>query len=348
MLGIQFLNLSARRARKPLVICIGMGTNQGGHNGGGYLGSYLRLSGDFRGEAVVTAGGNEGNASHHYRSEIIEPLQEVEVEIRAGEREEGFTLELWSNAPELYSVGVVSPSGEYSGKTQARLWERREIRFLFEGTVVNIDYLLLSRESGDECIQIRFQNPASGIWRLRVFNETDIRGRFDIWLPIRNFTEEGTYFLQPEPDVTLCEPANNSGIISVSYYNSANRSIVVDASRGFTRGGAIKPDIAAPGERVYGPLPQRGDSYTPDLQERMETVRYGYRSGSSMSAAVTAGVCALLMEWGLVRRNDPTMDSIVIQKYLIRGADRSNGNFPNRQWGYGTLDIYEVFNNLRS
>ena len=37
-----------------------------------------------------------------------------------------------------------------------------------------------------------------------------------------------------------------------------------------------------------------------------------------------AGACALLLEWGIVRGNVPAMDSITIQRYLIRGANRLN------------------------
>lgn len=36
-----------------------------------------------------------------------------------------------------------------------------------------------------------------------------------------------------------------------------------------------------------------------------------------------------------MRGNAPTMDSVAIQRYLIRGARRPAGfEFPNRNWGY--------------
>ena len=136
---------------------------------GGILGKLLSDYGDYRGFLVVTAGGNEANTSHHYMNDPISSGNEVEVEIRVGNNEGGFTMELWAATTELYSVGLISPGGEYSGKTQARLGEKRQVNFLFEGTTVYIEYLLVSFEDGDECIRLRFQNPTEGIWRIRVF-----------------------------------------------------------------------------------------------------------------------------------------------------------------------------------
>lgn len=347
MLAIRYLWLQAEKYQMPLVICLGMGTNQGGHSRGGILGELLEEYGNYRGIIAVTAGGNEANASHHYQNDTFDGEEAVEVEVKVGENEGGFTLELWTDATELYSVGLISPGGEYSGKTQARLGEKRQINFLFEGTVVYIEYLLVAFENGDECIRMRFQNPAAGIWRIRIFNEVSYNRRFDMWLPMKNFIDDATYFLRPNPDTTLCDPSNNFGTITSAYYNSANRSIAIESSRGFTREGYVKPDIAAPGVEVYGTLPFAGN-YPVGEQQRNERARFGFRSGSSEGAAVTAGAAALLAEWAFIRKNDITMDTQKAKKYLIRGADRSGITIPNTTWGNGTLDLYGTFDRLRT
>lgn len=337
MLGIRYLFRQAEIFQMPLVICLGLGSNQGGHVRGGILGEQLQEIGDYRGILAVAAGGNEANASHHYQNDTLNAGESVEVEIRVGENEGGFTAELWTSATELYSVGLISPGGEYSGKTQARLGEKRQVSFLFEETVVYIEYLLVSFENGDECIRLRFEKPVSGIWRVRVFNERGNPRRFDMWLPMKNFIGEETYFLRANPDTTLCEPGNNSGIITTAYYDSSNRSVSVESGRGFTREYALKPDIAAPGADVYGPLPFAGN-YPGNSEERENRARYGYRTGSSAAAAVTAGAAALLAEWALVRGNDVSMDTQKAKKYLIRGADRSGITIPSQIWGaYGII-----------
>ena len=203
-----------------------------------------------------------------------------------------------------------------------------------------------SFESGDECIQLRFQNPTSGVWKIRVFNELQSTRRFDMWLPIRNFIDDQTYFLKANPDTTICDPGNNRGVITTSFYNSENRGVAAESSRGFTRGNEIKPDFAAPGVEVYGTLPFAGN-YPIGEQERNDRARYGSRTGSSQAAAVTAGVVALLAEWAIVRGNDRALDTERAKMYLIRGADRNGITIPSRIWGNGTLDLYGVFDRLR-
>ena len=213
--------------------------------------------------------------------------------------------------------------------------------------MVYIDYLIVSAESGDECIRIRFENPLEGIWKIRVFNANNYSGFFDLWLPIRNFITDETYFLRPDPDITICDPSNNIGVITCSYYNSLNRSEAIESGRGYTRTQNIKPNFAAPGNAVYGTLPFAGN-YPANEEERTDRARFGYRSGSSYAAAVTAGCVALLAQWALIERNDIGMDTNAANKYLIRGAQRQGMlNVPNRTWGNGTLDIYGVFDSLR-
>lgn len=346
MMGIRYLWNQAVKRNMQLVVCLGMGTNLGGHNTGGCLGEMMAFYGGYRGTFMVSAGGNEANASHHYYSDVIAAGASTDVELKIGPGRGGFTMELWSDAPDRYSIGLISPSGEYSGKTIARLGERNTIRFLFEQTTVEIEYLLVSAESGDECIRLRFMEPQEGIWNLRVFNENNRDGKFHVWLPMRNFISEETYFLQADPNVTICDPANSFAVITTGFYNGPTGGIAIESSRGYNRVGLIKPDFVSPGIQIYGPLPEIGIPVA-NLTERAELARYGYQDGSSAAAALTAGTVALLVEWGLVRRNDISMDTITVQKYLIQGANPAGSVTPNREWGNGQLDLFGVFDVLR-
>ena len=315
-----------------------------GHERGGCLGEYLESRGNYSGVCAVAACGNEANAGHHYRSGLLRSGQDVEVELRTGS-DDGFTIELWGDAPNLYAIGIISPSGEYSGKTTAKLGEQHRIRFVLEKTVVDIDYLITAYESGDECVRLRFSSVEPGLWKIRVFNDNRGDGFFDMWLPIKNFITDETYFLESDPDVTICNPANNIAILSNAYYNSYTTSAVADSSRGYTRSGYIKPDICSPGIDIFGPMAsvitdrtQKGD---------VSLARYGYMSGSSAATAITAGAAALLMEWGIIRKNDITMDTVSVKKYLIRGTINTGVEVPNRICGYGGIDLYGVFQTMR-
>ena len=56
----------------------------------------------------------------------------------------------------------------------------------------------------------------------------------------------------------------------------------------------------------------------------------------------------MLLEWGIVRGNLKSMNGQDIRQLLIRGAKRSSSlEYPNRIWGYGAVDIYNTFEQLR-
>ena len=114
-----------------MVVCIGMGTSLGSHYRGGALGEVLQSYGNLRGFIVVAACGNEGNAAHHFNLKELGARQETDVELRVDSGEDGFTTELWCKVPGLCSVGLISPGGEYSGRTYARVGERQVIRLRF-------------------------------------------------------------------------------------------------------------------------------------------------------------------------------------------------------------------------
>ena len=121
-------------------------------------------------------------------------------------------------------------------------------------------------------------------------------------------------------------------MICVSNYNSNNGSIYIDSSRGFPRN-AIHPDFAAPGVEILGALPRN---------------RFGRKTGTSVSGAIVAGMAALMLEWGYVKGNDIEINTTRIKNYLIRGAKRdATKTYPNQEWGFGAVDLYETFLKIR-
>ena len=72
------------------------------------------------------------------------------------------------------------------------------------------------------------------------------------------------------------------------------------------------------------------------------------KSGTSVATGITAGIMAQIMEWGYVRKNSENINTIEIKSYLIRGARRRPPiEYPNREWGYGEIDVYKSFERLR-
>ena len=76
--------------------------------------------------------------------------------------------------------------------------------------------------------------------------------------------------------------------------------------------------------------------------------RFTVRSGSCISTAITAGAVALTLEWELEQKNITGIDVFQIKSLLILGAIRPDFlEYPNREWGYGQLNLYNTFEAMR-
>ncbi len=327
------MNLSVSLNR-PMVLCLAMGSSQGGHDGRGAFPNYLSINATRQGLAVVIAAGNEGNERRHYFGRVNTSTGYDTVELNVGDNIAGFSMELWGQAPSLFSVDILSPSGEYVPRIAASLDTNRVITFIFEQTVIYLDYQIMETETGDQLILFRFDQPTAGIWRINVYERGDIDLGFHIWLPMESFLPDSTFFVRSDPYTTILTAGNAETPITVTAYNNEDDSLYLNASRGYTRIGRIKPDIAAPGVNVTGPDASQG------------FIPY---TGTSAAAAHTAGVAAMVLEWGIVLNNLPGMSTIELKNLLLRGARRDvNIIYPNRDWGYGILDIYNMFDSLRT
>lgn len=333
MMGVAYLLHLARRFSMPLVICLGLGTNQGSHVGKSPLGLYLDDINIYAGTAVITAAGNETGYGHHYRA-VTRPEETLQtVELNVGEKDSGFSMEFWAQDVDIYRVGFISPTGEVVDPLPSSTEEENVIRFLVEQTEITVFSSIVNTATGSQMIFIRFKDPMPGIWNLTVSSALNVTGAFHIWLPSRGFISDTTYFLRPDPDTLVTGPGNSQYALTVSAYDHTTGGIYIHSSRGFSRSGQIKPELAAPGVNITGAGLRSG---------------FVQRSGTSAAAAHAAGAAAILLHWGILERNDPFMNTSAIKTYLIRGAKRNPAlTYPNREFGYGTLDLYQAFLRLR-
>lgn len=333
MMGVAYLLHLARRFSMPLVICLGLGTNQGSHVGKSPLGLYLDDINIYAGTAVITAAGNETGYGHHYRA-VTRPEETLQtVELNVGEKDSGFSMEFWAQDVDIYRVGFISPTGEVVNPLPSSTEEENVIRFLVEQTEITVFSSIVNTATGSQMVFIRFKDPMPGIWNLTVSSALNVTGAFHIWLPSRGFISDTTYFLRPDPDTLVSGPGNSQYALTVSAYDHTTGGIYIHSSRGFSRSGQIKPELAAPGVNITGAGLRSG---------------FVQRSGTSAAAAHAAGAAAILLHWGILERNDPFMNTSSIKTYLIRGAKRNPAlTYPNREFGYGTLDLYQAFLRLR-
>lgn len=334
LFAVDYVMRVALDLNRPMAVCIALGTAQGAHDGRGTLSSYVSLKAETIGYSFQVAAGNEGNARRHYYGTIDPNTGINTVELFVGENESGFSMELWGDSPGLYSIDIQTPSGEYVPQIIPRLDENRDISFIFEQTEIFVDYQIIESQSGDQLILVRFRKPSTGIWRFNVYGRGPLATGFHIWLPMEGFISNNTYFIRSDPYTTILSLGNARVPITVTAYNIEDDSLYLNASRGFTRIGVVKPEIAAPGVNILAPAPDQS---------------FVSVTGTSASAAHATGVAALLLEWAIVRGNQPNLNTIDMKIFMIRGARRElDIQYPNRDWGYGILDVYNIFDTLRT
>ena len=333
MNAVSYCNRLAGLYRRPIVICIGLGTSYGNHTGDLPLPTYLDKIASFRNRSVVVCTGNEGNAAHHYLGTITRQEGQMgdvftDVEVSVGPNEKGFILELWGNLPGIYWITLRSPGGEVRQGVRPGLSQSQTYRFIYERTEVTLDTILVEPGSGEELFLMRFEKPVEGIWTIRVsLADGSNEGSFHMWLPISQFLSSDTVFLEPNPYTTITNPGYASLSLTVGGYDTESGGLYINTGRGFAKNGEMKPDIVAPAVSV--------------------STSEGVRSGTGYAAALAAGCAAQFLEWAIVEGNEPLIRNRELKNYFIRGASRDmDRNYPNREWGYGRLDIQGVFDVL--
>lgn len=332
MLGVRYLETYAQNASRPLVICIALGSSQGGHDGTDALSNYLNYLSRLPGIGISVSAGNEGNDRRHYFNSTTAPPYYNNFELRIGENDSLFFMEIWPYALGRVSIDVSTPNRESTQPIYPTIGSCRKFEFIFTGSTLWVNNFIFEEESGDQLILLRFQNPLAGVWNIRVQSMENESISFHSWLPSGDIITNDTFFLNPNPDTTITSPGDGISQLTVTAYNQFNDSILIESSRGYTRNGLIKPDIAAPGYQIPCAIPRN---------------LYGTMTGTGAAAAHTAGAIAMILEWGIPRGNYTSMTGNDVNRLLIRGAARDSSIiYPNNIWGYGRLDVNNLFRRL--
>ena len=324
MLGMKYILDASEKFNMPIVMCIGMGTNDGAHDGNSLIEEYISFVSQRVGYAFVTAVGNEANAKHHTQGRIPATRATDQISIKVGEQGASFTVIIHSPGYDKISAGVTSPTGEEVSRVSFQSGLEFSNQLVLENTRITLRYF---RDNNNNVI-VSFKNATQGIWNIILYGDLIINGEYWAWLPITGQISPTVEFLRPTPEYTIVIPSTALRAIKCGAYNSKDQSLLVSSSWGPTRLLRIAPDFVAPGVDVKGIYP----------------TGYGTMTGTSVAAAITAGIAALLFEWGIVNGNKPAMDSDLIRSYLISGCQRErNLAYPNIQWGFGKVNLYGTF-----
>jgi len=335
MRALKYIMDQAMSLNMPVAINLSFGTNDGSHAGDSLFETYINAVAQRWQCVIVVATGNEGAARHHFEGRIATG-QTIDVSFTVASNLQSVYLALWKDFADSFDLELISPSGQSSGKL---LSTDRVRQMRLGGTDVAIHYgqpTIYSR-SQEAYFQLSGNSSpiSQGIWRLLVTGRDVTVGEFHIWLPTIEEVGLGTAFLTPDPGLTLTLPSTTPNVISVGGYNSVFGNAADFSGRGYTfRDIFVKPDLVAPAVNILSTRAGGGyDTFT----------------GTSMAAPFVTGAAALMMEWGIVRGNDPFLYGqrvkAFLQKSVVRRADIS---YPNAIWGYGTLCLKEAMDYLYS
>lgn len=331
--AVQYLLRYAGQRRLPISIFIGLGSSNGGHLGLTFLERYLNSILENAGIMVSVPAGNEGNERLHYSGELEENAEYEQVELNVDEGQEILTIEFWGNTPTTFALGVISPQGDRIERIPPRFGQEEIIRLPIAKSTVYVAYQLVETYSGEELIFIRLTNPTPGIWKFQIYADEGKQRTFNMWMPLRQFLRPSTYFLKAEPENTITIPGNTGLVMTMTAYNHLNGSIYAAASRGYNAREQVKPDLAAPGINITGP----------GLRNNFVT-----KTGTSVAAAHSAGIMALFLQWNFENDEFGVFYAGQIQSFFLKNAIRDNGfEYPNTIWGYGIINIENVFDNFR-
>ena len=331
--GVEYILNMASKLGKPVVINIPLQTNEGAHDGLSYFEQYFSEVSTLTGVGIIIPVGNQGNKAEHVQVKIEQSDEPYEIEFSVSRGELGFIINLWTSVPDRVSISIVSPLGNIIEREKFTVNAFKEYNFILEGTQISIQYIFPDVKNGNQNIRIRFLNPTPGLWNLNIFGDLIIYGVVDLWLPISQFLSKETSFLGSTIENTVTVPSTALNVISVGAYDFIDQSIYISSGRGQILSGRVKPDFVAPGVDVDGMYPNN---------------QLGTMTGTGVASAIVTGASSLLMEWGLVKKNDIKINNLRLKSYLLLGCSQNeNIKSPNNVWGYGKINLIETFRKIR-
>lgn len=327
--ALEYLKKVFIQIKRPMIVCLGVGSTLGPHDGSMLIARYYTLLATTRGLCLLAGVGNEGAAQGHASGVISSKGDRKTSSLNIPREINSLSFNVWVQKPNRASIEVISPDGETSKVIEAKKDKIENYRFVLTNTQMTVKYHDIESFTGHQCIELSFRNIKEGVWRLVLVGQYIIGGRYDIWLPPHSTLPEDTVFLEPDPLNTLTIPSTAPNVVTVAYYGN-NNALIAASGKGYNTDGLVTTDIATLGTNII----------TTNIGGGVTTF-----SGSSAATAVVAGACALILEWAIVKGNDPTMYSKKLITYLMFGAYRNPiYKFPNRETGYGDLDLLGTFN----
>jgi len=374
MRGVTYALRKARELQMPLVINLSFGNTYGDHRGNSLLERFLDNAAEMGRTSIVVGSGNEGSSGGHVEG-VIQNGQTERVELAIAEYESSLNVQLWKYYQDVFEVTLITPGGERieipmnmpgayryrAAGTELLIYVGQPLPYMVFQEVY-VDFIPARANAvGNNPVGAGISYISSGVWTFELMPRNIVYGGYQFFLPSGATRSEGTRFFRESPQVTLTIPSTALKVISVGAYDIYTGGVADFSGRGYvfrqlmgnqynenalsgrlqlssriqvsemnegvrTLIDTVKPDLVAPGVDI-----------------ETVSVRGGYTrvSGTSYATPMVAGAAALLMEWGIVRGNDPYLYGEKLKAYLIKGARAIPGEeeLPDDRAGWGALCV---------
>ena len=327
MQGLDYVIRKALELRIPVAVNISFGNTYGSHDGTSLLERFIDDISNIWKSSICIGSGNEAASAGH-TSGVMEEDRDTVIQLAVQNNQPTLSIQIWKEYTDIIDISLVSPAGVTVGPIQEVLGPQR---FTVGQTEILLYYGEPSPYSTAQEIYIDMLPKdtyiTGGVWKIVLTPRKIVSGAYELWLPSENVVNRGTGFLFPTDNTTLTIPSTASRAITVGAYNALTFAYEDFSGRGYTREERlVKPDLAAPGVDITTVAVGGG---------------YAQFTGTSFATPFVTGSAALMMEWGIVRENDPFLYGEKVKAYLRRGARPLPGFavYPNPQVGYGALCV---------
>jgi subtilisin family serine protease len=331
----------ARAGDRPAVVSLSLGGHIGAHDGTSAIENVIAQE-SGPGRIVVVAAGNEGDAGIHWQGELVEN-GEISIPVRIADSNLQL-VDVWIPRGDEVYIQIQPPDGSLydpDGEVHATVFGR----FLADWREDPVNR--------DQNLTLIVAGRPNFTWNINISADSVLHGEVHAWGHTTSSANASTLFPGfTKPGFSVGMPGTEERAIVVGSFVSKNQfktkhgMLIADAlregqlspfsSRGPTRIGKQKPDIAAPGQYITAALAQNslyatGSSYTP---RHHPADGYITIQGTSMATPFIAGVIAVMLE----REPGLTPEDIQQKLRITARRDADTGRVWDPGFGYGKID----------
>ncbi len=356
--GLTYAQQKAAQFGRPIVVNWSIGGQHGPHDGTRDYEFAVDQFVNTPGRIVCISAGNEGASNIHIEGTVSTGSSTTitftvpTYTPTSGISNDRFTLDLWFNAPvNAVTARLTSPGGIVATRTAGQTGAEADNT---DGTITIDNYL---NNFGLRGIWVDVRDadaarpPKTGTWTL-VLSGISATTTYDGWMSRTTVGTTSVTVSGGNTNKTVGSPGTAYHAITVgSYvtkwnwpslygsswvYTGTDRSgdISTFSSKGPTRDGRLKPEIAAPGQGITAALSSAVDTATVRRQIHPGAVHH-LTQGTSMASPHVAGGVALLLQ------ANPALSVQSVKNLLTSKArkDSYTGFSENNTWGFGKMDI---------